>query len=437
MSLSILERFACLKNSPTLRMNYQSRSAEMELLLCCARTHLHKKTLQRIEVLLQQFIDWQCLIRAALMHGVGPLVYTSLRMICWEVIPKSGQAELQSNFLANVQNSFFLTAELLKLLALFETHSISAVPFKGPTLAASVYGNLSLRQFGDLDILVHKEDIARAARLLVSQGYRSSAEDSDGFELDGDDEDVAYLEPKYYVFVHPNRGVRVDLQWRITERYFSFSLHKDPLWERLVRVSVAGEPVRTFAPMDLLLTLCVHGSKHRWEKLKWMCDIAEVINTYKEEIEWGKIQREAYKRGIERMLGLGLFLAQEFLGTALPEEISKKVQGNLGAKSVAQQINERLFAEINEPPGDVQKIIFYLKTKDHWRDRLQFCFRYLSQCFSAVVTPTSKERSVLPLPTPFWFLYYFFRPLRLTVKYVRLGLTHLYKQKKDGERVRE
>jgi Uncharacterised nucleotidyltransferase len=98
-------------------------------------------------------------------------------MICWKVIPKSGQAELQSNFLANVQNSFFLTAELLKLLALFETHSISAVPFKGPILAASVYGNLSLRQFGDLDIFVHKEDIARAARLLVSQGYRSSGED--------------------------------------------------------------------------------------------------------------------------------------------------------------------------------------------------------------------------------------------------------------------
>jgi len=158
-----------------------------------------------------------------------------------------------------------------------------------------------------------------------------------------------------------------------------------------------------------------------------------VVRVYKEQIDWEKIQLEACKRGIERMLGLGLFLAQEFLGTALPEEISKKVRENLGTKSLAQQISSRLFAEV-EPLGDVNKIIFYLKTKDHWQDRLQFCFRYFYQWLHAVVTPTSKERSLLPLPTPFFFFYYFLRPLRLAAKYVRLGLTR-FTSGKDREKV--
>src|SRR5215467_6643981 len=99
-------------------MNSQTTCTEMEVLLCCARVHLHEKTLERMDVLVQQSIDWQSLIRTMLRHEVEPLVYTNLRGICWEAIPGNSRAELERNFLANVQNSFFLTAELLKLVNL-------------------------------------------------------------------------------------------------------------------------------------------------------------------------------------------------------------------------------------------------------------------------------------------------------------------------------
>src|SRR5215470_5053411 len=241
-------------------MNSQSRSAEIELLLCCARTHLDAQTLERTKVLLQQPIDWQHLTRIALMHGVMPLLYRSLRKISPEAIPANSLDQLRKYFQANVQHSIFLTAELLKLLTLFENNDIEAIPFKGPVLAASVYQDLSLRQFGDLDILVHKEDVASAVGLILSHGYRGGAEDDN--PLENDHEDVAYLGPRYYTFFHPDRRVRVDLQWRVAEQYFSFSLDKEQLWRRLVAVSIGGRAVLTFAPTDLLLILCIHGSKH-------------------------------------------------------------------------------------------------------------------------------------------------------------------------------
>jgi hypothetical protein len=127
------------------------------------------------------------------------------------------------------------------------------------------------------------------------------------------------------------------------------------------------------------------------------------------------------------MLGLGLFLAHDFLGAELPEEISKKVQEDLRTKSAARQIRERFFTGGDEPPGDFKKVIFYLRTKDRWQERLQFCLRYLSQFVAIVITPTSKDRAGLPLPAPFFFLHYFLRPLRLTVQYGWLGLTRIYK----------
>ena len=408
-------------------MNFQSTSAEMELLLCCARAHLDGQTLERIQVLLRQSVDWQHLIRNAFAHGVMPLLYRSLQQSCREVVPQVYLDRLRDHFRANVQRNLSITAELLKLISLLENQKIKVIPFKGPVLAALAYRDLSLRQFGDLDILVHKQDIPKAGSLLVSQGYRSGSEHPAGLEHDFDPEKVAYVGPKFYIFVHPGRRIIVDLQWRVTEQYFSFSLDRDALWSRLVPVSLAGRTVITFAPADLLLILCVHGSKHRWEKLKWICDVAELVRVYKEEIDWMEVKEEASRQAVERMLALGLFLAQEFLGTTLPNEVSKQISKELGPQSGFQQIRERLFAQTDEPRRKIEKVIFYLRTKDGWRDRFQFCFYYLSQCVQAIVTPTTKEQRVLPLPVPLYFLYYFFRPFRLTVKYGLLGLVRLYK----------
>ena len=67
---------------------------------------------------------------------------------------------------------------------------------------------------------------------------------------------------------------------------------------------------------------------------------------------------------------------------------------------------------------------------DRWQDRVRFCSAYLSQSLRAVVTPTSEEREFLSLPVPLFFLYYFLRPLRLTVKYLRLALMRLSRGKR-------
>ena len=78
--------------------------------------------------------------------------------------------QLRDDFNDNSRRNLFLTRELLNLLTLFETHQIPAIPFKGPVLAASVYGNLALRQFSDLDLIIHKQHVAKARELLVSAG---------------------------------------------------------------------------------------------------------------------------------------------------------------------------------------------------------------------------------------------------------------------------
>lgn len=158
------------------RQGKEDMKSEIELLLCCARTSLDSEKTVRIKSLLKKNMDWQCLLDTAVRNGVMPLLYRTLKEVSSEEIPHSFMKDLEELYNANARRNLFLTGELLKLLHLFEEHKIPAIPYKGPAIASSVYGDLALRQFSDLDILIKRQDVLKAGDILVSFGYRPQSE---------------------------------------------------------------------------------------------------------------------------------------------------------------------------------------------------------------------------------------------------------------------
>ncbi len=146
---------------------------ETELLLCCARISSDSSRAEQLRALLHKDLDWAVLRRIAHQHGVVPLVYWRLSNTCPEAVPTAVLDRLRGDIHANSLRNLSLTRELLRLLNLFEAQGIFAIPYKGPALAAFAYGNLALRQFADLDILVRKHDVPRAKEVFISAGYRS------------------------------------------------------------------------------------------------------------------------------------------------------------------------------------------------------------------------------------------------------------------------
>ncbi len=355
----------------------------------------------RVRVLAQHDIDWEFLLRTASDNGIAPLLYRHLNATCPETVPKETLDRLRDDFNDNSRRNLFLTRELLDLLHLFETHQIPAVPFKGPVLAASVYKNLALREFSDLDLMIHKQHVAKARDLLISQGYRPQ------FDLN-DSQEAAYVcwYPAH-CFERDDGKVVVDLHWAITPRDFRFPLDPASFWGHLEPVSLSGKEVMTLNPENLLLILCVHGGKHGWERLGWICDIAELIHIRK-EIDWRKVLDQAGKLKSERMLFLGLYLASDLLGALLPAEIRARVNSDLAVKSLAAQVSERLFREV--PTSVLEGWRFQVKMRDRLRDGCRYCF-------GLVMTPTGLELTLVALPAFLFPLYYVLRPMRLAVKY--------------------
>jgi hypothetical protein len=375
---------------------------EAELLLSCAHMRLDAQSAARIHTLLRADLDWSSLVEGALWHGVMPLLYRSVHTIGTDTVPLAVVERLQDYCAVNVRRNLFLTGELLKLLHLLEAQGIPALPYKGPVLAAAVYGNLALRQFGDLDILVPRQAVLHARALLLDQGYQSPIPMTRAQE-------AAHLRSWYnFHLVRRDMGLLVELHWGITPRMGAFPLDFAALWHRRQYVAIAGTTVAHFHPVDVLLLLCVHGAKDGWRRLIWLCDIAELLRVHP-ELEWAQVLEQARALRSTRRLWLGLGLAQELLGTALPTAVVHRMHADPVLPSLVAQVQAGLF----RVTASRRNHAFALRVRECWQDRVGYFLYYAYQ----KMTPNAKDRAFLPVPAGLSFLSYLCRPVRVGREY--------------------
>jgi hypothetical protein len=375
---------------------------EVELLLRCASTHIDSDRAARIRALLEGGMDWTYLLGTAHKHGTASLLYWSLNNVAYpEAVPTDVMDWLRNHFHGNRRGNLFLTGALLKILDALATHGVSAIPYKGPALAIAAYGNLALREFCDLDILLHESDVLEAKKALTPLGYRPKD------QMTGAQEAAFIRHTRQYEFMHDD-GTIVELQWKVIPGYFAFPLTFEHLSGRTEQVSFGGRTVQTFSPEDLLLILCVHGAVHCWERLGWICDVAQLVRA-SGEIDWERLVERASVLNIKRMLLLGLYLANQLLELDLEEKVLREVRTDASVEALSSEVRGRLFLEI----PDAQRILegstfkgFHLQAIERIQDKLRYCVH-------RVVTPTLDDWERVPLPGILFPVYRLLRPILL------------------------
>jgi hypothetical protein len=318
--------------------------------------------------------------------------------------------------------------ELRKILAGFSQAGIRAIPFKGPVLAYHGYGNLSLRKSGDLDLLIPIQDLPPARQWLVTAGYQVETPlRADGLPCQPD---------KYEIRgVHPDGGV-VELRWRLLRQHYSASLGFDRIWERCRPFDMAGLRVPLLADEDLFLILCIHGAKHFWDRLMWICDLAELARV-RPDLDWQSLQRQARALGCERTLALGCLLAVELLGAPLPPGFLRKAEASERIRGLAVQVAEQFFLGPDGRSGRYGTFAlddasgtrrFDLRVTDRPRDRA----RYRLHLAHRRIAPNEKDRALLRLPIPLDPLYYAVRPLRLAGEHGHALFRRLWNSMRAG-----
>jgi putative nucleotidyltransferase-like protein len=369
---------------------------EDELLLACARTRMDPPTVSRLHALLHGELDWEYILRTARWHGILPLVHRHLRRAEPGLCPAAVLERLEKAFERTQRRNLFLALQLCAILKRFTAHGIPAIPYRGPVLAMAAYGHVAYREFSDLDILVNKRDVLRAKEVLLAEGFLPNVALSESQER-------SLVESQHaYSMVRPDRSAMVELHWEISPRHVSLLLEPGRLWERLEPVTIAGTTVMTLAAQVLLPSLCEHGAKHVWERLVWICDIAELTQA-RPDLDWARMVAEARQASSERMLTLGLRVAADLLGAPMPEPVRHRAEGDAVIPALSATVRARLFRDDRRPSGLLEQARFHLRVRERWRDRIRYCWL-------AMMTLTVADWEERKLPRALSFLHY---PLRL------------------------
>jgi len=208
------------------------------------------------------------------------------------------------------------------------------------------------------------------------------------------------------------RGASVlELHWRLTPSYFGVADALDDLAGSLVPGEVGGLPVRTLSPTELVFYLCVHGATHRWVRLEWICDVAEMLRRCG-AVDWDRLLRRAERSGATRMVGLGLRLAGELLGAPLPAGAPAALAASRPAQALAARVYATLPDDTHDPNPGLALAPFHLAMRERLRDRARYAAAVL-------LAPSPLDLEAVALPPALYPLYFAVRPFRLVATHAR------------------
>ena len=358
---------------------------------------------QIIGDLLSSPIEWKTVLDLADRHGVLPLLTQALSDAPQHVAPDV-ISSLRQSYQTNVHKALFLSRELIRILDKLSAAGVEAMPYKGLALAEIVYGDIALRQAGDIDLLIRARDFARVRDALRELEYVPHLNLSSAAE-------VAYLESGYEcAFDGPAGKNLIEVQWSIQPRFYAVDVDMGSIFQRGVDVTVAGCAMKSPSMEDLFLILSLHAAKHLWGRLIWICDLARLSQL--PILNWSLIGQQAEQLGIVRILRVSLILASHLSRAPIPSAADKYLPAETDAPIIAEEIEDCLLRETTINPESLEYYRWMVRLRERRIDRMRIVRRL-------VLTPGPGEWSTMRLPKPLFPIYRLIRLGRLGARVVR------------------
>jgi hypothetical protein len=378
-------------------------AAEWSTLLVACSDLPHKEKGDRIRLLLTQPVRWNLLFDLAERHGTQPLLYQALVGV-EGVLPRDQLPRLENRHQINLHKALLLSRELIRIVDYLSALELDVMPYKGLALAETIYGDIALRQSGDIDLLVRPQQFPRIREALRELGYKPHLALSRA-------EERAYLKSGYECAFDGTAGPNLlELQWAIQPRFYAIDFEMGGLFQRASTIQVAGHPMRAPSPDDLLLVLSAHAAKHVWGRLIWLCDIARIATL--PTLDWARIGSQAQALGMVRIVRVSLLLANRILGSFIPAAAQQNLPEDSASLALAGEIENYI---LDDTAFNVESRAYFrlmMRLRERPADRRRFLRRL-------VLTPGPGEWRAIRLPAPLFPLYRLVRFSRLAAKLVR------------------
>jgi len=331
-------------------------------------------------------------------EGLLPIVYKKLKSL--PIDNRYLLSRLKQAYLHIVQKNMLFATQLTELTTLLEENGIDVISIKGVTLAQLAYGDITLRQFGDIDILVRESQLQRADKILRDHGYHS---------LYGDkilSSDICLERLIDISYIKQER--LLELHWRLLESKHNGDIALNQPFDSTQPIDIYSTLLYTLSNEPLLIYITLHGAKHAWSRIGWICDIDRLIRT--NDIKWQRCVDIARESKIERAFYVGLQISHHLYDTPLPSEILMTIERMKISEMTLSTIDRFDRYIIEKPPMKRREIFMY--QLGLFESRREQIFFLIETIFA--ISPADCIR--FTIPNRWRFLYIFMRPYRIVMK---------------------
>jgi len=356
-------------------------------------------------------IDWDIFNDLVMYHKVGSLIHNKFGESTTDYFPRETAELLKKAHEINAVGSLLLSSEVIKISCEFEANQIPALVIKGLAVSNWLYENIGIRSSGDIDLLIKSSNWESALTCMKTMGYEMSSIEER--LVPGSKLSKQFIRSqKDAVFTHKNHNVIVELHWRLALNNDFFPLEFDKAWNARTEFDIRGQSIQQLSHEVHAVYLCYHGTKHGWNRLFWLYDIALLMLS--DKTDWQVILKIAKQFKATTSLGLALVLASRVFLVPVPEIINQQVD----IIKISEQLSDDIFYDIiTDAPAEAFLGVVSMCKRVIWQSRINSLdVSLLSVWLHHLTTPSTEDWERIKLPDYLTSFYCILRPFRLIAK---------------------
>lgn len=377
-------------------------SPEFRLVAACSWIPRSKHAvLQKlvVESLFQSHLNWDEVSQLVLRHGVVSQFCMIMGQRAWLDVPLEIKERLKNIKKQQTVRALGQVAELSRIGRIFSSAGIDLIPLKGVFLSQELYGDPCVRSSCDIDLLIRPEDIEKTEEILMQAGYRHAL----GFH------DMGELQRRHIIdtlhhheYINDIKNCSIELHWR------SYLWTKDKvaaLWESCISSTWLNAGLSQLSGQENILFLADHGARHDWPCLKWLSDLAMLMQELTVD-DWLSLKEKAVFYDLQRVVGQSVMLLEWFYGIKPPEKLRKL----LLSEEIVQKLSLHAASQLTASVDDIA-----LQLKRFVGIRQAYRIKQLKPSTSVFALISCKMMNYsdfveLPLPNCLFWLYLPLRP---------------------------
>jgi hypothetical protein len=350
--------------------------------------------------------DWEAVMEAAVRNRLTPLLHRRLNDLPVGVLPEEGRRRLA--FWTRVWRigSMRCAAQLTSTYALLRQADIPCLALKGAALAVLSGGSVAMREYRDVDLLVHEEDLDITIAVLAVRGYKRILHEVQHIPIADDPRN------HHEAMIHPEWGIRIELHHGLQPDVWDLP-DKASLWSRAITVPILDRDVATLHPVDALWLAATHAVRHRWAYLGMTSDVAGCMALLSED-DWERLAEVAVASGSWRRIAHAVLAVETVCEVHPPPAWQARANADRLVTALAAHAIKAIRSSGADLRPPLPAFRYVWRSLETSADRRHF--------LRLMVAPNELDRHNRPLPRGLGALHWVTRPVRLVNYYGVRGL---------------